>query len=93
MSCKCIVISRYLFVNNILYKAMDKENFLKLGHKIKYERSRRGISQFELSIKTELTTRTISRIECGIIDPKYSTLIKISKALDIDIKDLLTFTF
>ena len=71
---------------------MDKDDFLKLGHKIKYERSRNNISQLDLSLKTGLTTRTISRIECGSIDPKYSTLFKISSALGIDITELLTFT-
>ncbi len=71
---------------------MDKQLFLRLGYKIKYERVKRKISQLDLSLKTGLTTRTISRIECGTIDPKYSTLIKISKALDLDIKNLLDFT-
>ena len=52
---------------------MNKEDFLKLGYKIKYQRGRKGISQLELALKTGLTTRTISRIECGTIDPKYST--------------------
>ena len=71
---------------------MDKEDFLKLGYKIKYKRGRKGISQLELALKTGLTTRTISRIECGTIDPKYSTLVRISEALDIKITDLLNFT-
>ncbi len=71
---------------------MDKQLFLKLGYKIKYERVKRKISQLDLSLKTGLTTRTISRIECGTIDPKYSTLVKIAKALDLDIENLLDFT-
>ncbi len=71
---------------------MNKEDFLKLGYKIKYQRGRKGISQLELALKTGLTTRTISRIECGTIDPKYSTLVRISEALEIDITELLNFT-
>ena len=71
---------------------MNKDDFLKLGYKIKYLRTKRGFSQLDLSLKTGLTTRTISRIECGVIDPKYSTLIKISEALEINITELLTFT-
>ena len=71
---------------------MDKQLFLKLGYKIKYESVKRKISQLDLSLKTGLTTRTISRIECGTIDPKYSTLVKIAKALDLDIENLLDFT-
>ncbi len=71
---------------------MDETDFLKLGYKIKYERVKKKISQLDLSLRTGLTTRTISRIECGTIDPKYSTLVKIAKALDLEIKELLDFT-
>lgn len=70
---------------------MDKIEFLKLGYKIKYERVKKKISQLDLSLKTGLTTRTISRIECGTIDPKYSTLLKISNALNLNITELLDF--
>lgn len=70
---------------------MQDDVFLKLGYKIKFERSKNKISQFDLALKTNLTTRTISRIECGTIDPKLSTLIKISKALNLDVTELLDF--
>ena len=63
-----------------------------MRYKIKYERVKKKISQLDLSLRTGLTTRTISRIECGTIDPKYSTLVKIAKALDLEIKELLDFT-
>jgi transcriptional regulator, XRE family len=71
---------------------MNKDDFLKLGYKIKYLRSKKGLSQLDLSLKTGLTTRTISRIECGTIDPKYSTLVRISEALDSKLIDLLNFS-
>lgn len=70
---------------------MQQDDFLKLGYKIKFERSKRKISQLDLSLKTGLTTRTVSRIECGVIDPKFSTLMKIAEALDLNIIDLLDF--
>lgn len=70
---------------------MQKEDFLKLGYKIKFERGKQKISQLELALKTGLTTRTVSRIECGTIDPKLSTLIRIADALGIKITDLLNF--
>lgn len=71
---------------------MNKDDFLKLGYKIKYLRSKKGLSQLDLSLKTGLTTRTISRIERGTIDPKYSTLVRISEALDSKLIDLLNFS-
>lgn len=67
---------------------LNKE-LLRLGYKIKYERLNRGMSQLDLALDTELTTRTISRIECGIIDPKYLTLKKIADAFQIDLAQLL----
>lgn len=70
---------------------MQKEDFLKLGYKIKFERGKQKISQLELALKTGLTTRTVSRIECGTIDPKLSTLTRIADALGIKITDLLNF--
>lgn len=70
---------------------MQQEDFLKLGYKIKFERGKQKISQLELALKTGLTTRTVSRIECGTIDPKLSTLIKIADALGVKITDLLNF--
>ena len=70
---------------------MFEEEFLKLGHKIKYERSKRKISQLQLSLKTGLTTRTISRMECGNIDVKYSTLLKVAKAMGITLSTLMDF--
>ncbi len=71
---------------------MDKEDFLKLGYKIKYLRNKKQLSQLDLSLKTGLTTRTISRIECGSIDPKYSTLVKIAEALETNLIELLNFS-
>ena len=71
---------------------MNNEDFLRLGYKIKYLRNKQNLSQLDLSLKTGLTTRTISRIECGTIDPKYSTLLRISVALNTTIIDLLNFT-
>lgn len=70
---------------------MQDETFLKLGYKIKFERNKAKISQMELALKTGLTTRTISRVECGTIDPKLSTLMKIASSLNLDVKELLDF--
>ena len=70
---------------------MDKAELLKLGYKIKYERVKRGVSQLDLALKTGLTTRSISRIECGTNDPKYSTLVRIAEALNLELIELLNF--
>lgn len=70
---------------------MDKSELLKLGYKIKYERVKKGVSQLDLALKTGLTTRSISRIECGTNDPKYSTLVRIAEALGVELVEILNF--
>ena len=76
----------------VYHKKVNNDDFLKLGYKIKYVRNKNGFSQLDLAMKTGLTTRTISRIECGTIDPKYSTLVRIAEALNIKLIELLSFT-
>ena len=44
----------------------------------------KGMTQEELADKTEVSTRTIQRIENGEIDPRAHTLQMIAKALEVD---------
>lgn len=67
---------------------MKDERLLILGQRIRFERIKKGLSQEELAEKTELSRRAISCIECGVNDAKYTTLLKIVDALDIDISKL-----
>ena len=67
---------------------MKNDKLLILGQRIRFERLEKGLSQEELAEKTDLSRRAISCIECGVNDPKYTTLIKISEALDINISNL-----
>ncbi len=67
---------------------MKNDKLLILGQRIRFERLKKGLSQEELAEKTDLSRRAISCIECGVNDPKYTTLLKISEALDINISNL-----
>lgn len=71
----------------------DKELLLKLGNKIRYERVRRHLSQEKLAELANLNMRSISTIECGTTDVKFTTLNKIADALGVDVKTLVEFTF
>lgn len=64
---------------------MKDDRLLILGQRIRFERLKKGLSQEELAEKTDLSRRAISCIECGVNDAKYTTLLKIADALDIDI--------
>ena len=71
---------------------MDKkELLLKLGNKIRYERIRKKLSQEELAELANINMRSISTIECGITDIKFSTLTKIAEALQIETSSLIDF--
>ena len=67
---------------------MKNEILLVLDQRIRYERIKKGLSQEELAEKTSLSRRAISCIECGNNDAKYTTLLKIAEALEIDVSVL-----
>jgi len=54
------------------------------GKLIKDLRIKKGMTQEELADKTEVSARTIQRIENGEVDPRAYTLQMIAKALDVD---------
>jgi len=54
------------------------------GKLIKEQRVKKGLTQEELAKKSEVSTRTIQRIENGEVEPRAYTLQMIAKALDFD---------
>lgn len=67
--------------------------FLKeLGKRIAQLRKQNGKSQEEFAEISGKMINTISNIERGISDPKISTLLALSQALDINVLDLLSET-
>ena len=61
---------------------------MKTGQLIKELRTKKGLTQEELARRTELTARTIQRIENGEVDPRSYTLQMIANALEVDISVL-----
>jgi len=57
---------------------------METGKFIKELRIKKGMTQDELANETEVSTRTIQRIENGEVDPRAYTLQMIAKALDVD---------
>lgn len=53
---------------------------METGKLIRELRIKKGMNQKELADKTEISTRTIQRIENGEVDPRAYTLQMISKA-------------
>ena len=57
---------------------------METGKLIKELRIKKGMTQEELADKTEVSTRTIQRIENGDFEPRADTLQMIAKALGVD---------
>lgn len=57
---------------------------METGKLIRDLRIKKGMTQEELAEKTEVSARTIQRIENGDVDPRAYTLQMIAKALEVD---------
>ena len=54
-----------------------------------YQRKLKGYTQEELSEKTQVTIRTIQRIEKGDVNPHLQTVKLLATALSVEVDDLL----
>lgn len=70
---------------------MKDDRLLQLGQKIRYERVKRGLSQEDLEEKSSVSRRTISEIERGNADIRYTNLYQIATAFGISISEMLDF--
>lgn len=62
---------------------------MKIGNYIKEKRLQKGMTQEDLAIKSDITVRTVQRIESGDVDPRSFTLLAIASALDVDYNELI----
>jgi len=62
-----------------------------IGQTIREARLRKGMTQEELAEKTDISIRTIQRIENGEVDPRSFTLQSIAKVLEIDYEYLVNY--
>jgi transcriptional regulator with XRE-family HTH domain len=60
-----------------------------IGQKIKRERLKKSLKQYELAEKANISNTYLSDIEVGRTSPSLKTLDKIAKALEVDIKIFL----
>lgn len=70
---------------------MKDDRLLQLGQKIRYERAKRGLSQEDLEEKSNVSRRTISEIERGNADIRYTNLFQIAEAFNIQLSELVDF--
>ena len=70
---------------------MKDVRLLALGHKIRLERMKKDIAQEQLAEMAKVSVRTISDVERGISDIRYTNLFQISDALGMTLSELLDF--
>ena len=57
--------------------------------KLKQERQRLGISQFDLAVMTGLAQRTIAAYETRRVTARYKNVVKVANALEVPVEYLL----
>lgn len=72
---------------------MKNIKLLELGNRIRLERMKRDMSQEKLAEIANVSIRTISDIERGITDIRYTNLLQISEAFGMSISEFLAFKF
>ncbi len=70
---------------------MKDKRLFQLGQRIRYKRLERGYSQEDLEEKSMVSVRTISEIERGNTDIRYTNLLQIAEALGMTASELLDF--
>lgn len=56
---------------------------------LKEERERLGLSKYALSAKCGLSQQAIGYIERGMTSPAFDSVLRMTKAMDLDLGDLL----
>jgi transcriptional regulator with XRE-family HTH domain len=64
-------------------------DFKKIGRRIRCLREGKGFSQELLSFKADIHRTYLSQLELGQRNPSYTTLLKLSDALSINITELI----
>jgi len=65
------------------------QEVVKIGTQLRAARERALLTQRELAGRADLQPLTISRIETDKVEPRYSTIRKLAKALGVDPSELL----
>jgi len=70
---------------------MQQDELIKLGNRIKCLRKSKKLTLSALCYRNGLEPSTVSRIEAGIVEAKYLTLLKLAQAFELKLGDLLSF--
>lgn len=63
-----------------------------IGKRIQQARRRKGLTQLQLAVAAQITNASVSRLENGVQVPRSGTALRLAKALDVDVVDLVGST-
>lgn len=72
-------------------KMTELEYIKTLGQNIKKIRLEKRMNQVDLALACDFKKPNMQRIEAGNTNPTFKTLLKIAKALEVNVSDLLMF--
>lgn len=67
----------------------EKQLLVKLGLKIKQLRTEKGFSQSQFGMEIDMEKSNVSRMEAGKHNLKVGTLLRVAKALEISLPELI----
>jgi DNA-binding XRE family transcriptional regulator len=62
---------------------------MKIGRSVKQQRVRAFMTQEQLAKAARISPRQLVRIEKNEVEPRFSTILKLGKALDVDPSELV----
>jgi transcriptional regulator with XRE-family HTH domain len=60
----------------------------RLARTLRARREQQSISQEHLALEAGITVGSLSRIECGLANPRWGTVLQIAEALHLDLLEL-----
>jgi transcriptional regulator with XRE-family HTH domain len=67
------------------------EEILQIGKNISRYRKKNGMTQLDLAVACGMEKNSIGRLETGRTNPTAKTLLKIAKALNVTLSELVKF--
>jgi transcriptional regulator with XRE-family HTH domain len=67
---------------------VQSDNFMNLGQSLRKIREAKGLAQKEVAIAAKMDTGQYSRIEGGKTDPSFSAVVRMAKALGVELTEL-----
>ncbi len=78
-------------INIITDMELDEKELIKIfGYLLRFLRESQGLSLNIFAYENDMTTATVSRVENGLVDTKFSTLVKYSKGLGMPLEQIVS---